>query len=177
MKHTTLGLLLITFSASLYAQPIDVKATKEGSLFTQGSAAKILSYQRRSKSPDGKYERANYVHPLYDLDGNLLTEDFPEDHPHHRCTFWAWHHVLVNGKQAGVPWAVRDFAAQVQDAKVTSADANSAAMDVQVIRKSRAVTDDADAMLPLVKEMTTLRVHRAEANARNIDFDIHRQLD
>lgn len=47
----------------------------------------VLSYQRAPKSQQGRFERAAYVHPLYDLDGNVLTEDFPADHLHHRGVF------------------------------------------------------------------------------------------
>ena len=76
---------------------------------------------------------------MYDLDGNVLTEDFPKDHPHHRGIFWAWHQVRVDGKNAGDSWAARDFSWDVQEAKVTADDGKSAAIDVQVIWKSRLV--------------------------------------
>jgi hypothetical protein len=39
--------------------------------------------------------RSTYVHPLYGLDGEVLTDDFPKDHYHHRGLFWAWPHVKV----------------------------------------------------------------------------------
>lgn len=39
--------------------------------------------------------RSTYVHPLYGLDGEVLTDDFPADHTHHRGLFWAWPHVRV----------------------------------------------------------------------------------
>ncbi len=39
--------------------------------------------------------RSTYVHPLYGLDGEVLTDDFPEDHYHHRGLFWAWPHVRI----------------------------------------------------------------------------------
>jgi hypothetical protein len=42
--------------------------------------------------------RSSYVHPLYGLDGEVLTDDFPKDHFHHRGLFWAWPHVRVGDK-------------------------------------------------------------------------------
>jgi hypothetical protein len=39
--------------------------------------------------------RSTYVHPLYGLDGEVLTDDFPKDHYHHRGLFWAWPHVRI----------------------------------------------------------------------------------
>ena len=38
---------------------------------------KVLFYQVRPKSVDGKYERAGYVHPLYSLNEKILTDDMP----------------------------------------------------------------------------------------------------
>jgi hypothetical protein len=35
--------------------------------------------------------RSDYIHPLYGLNGEMLTNDWPDaDHPHHRGIFWAW---------------------------------------------------------------------------------------
>ena len=42
--------------------------------------------------------RSTYVHPLYGLDGEVLTDDFPRDHFHHRGLFWAWPHVRIGDK-------------------------------------------------------------------------------
>src|SRR5688572_32025936 len=39
--------------------------------------------------------RSTYVHPLYGLDGEVLTDDFPKDHLGHRGLFWGWPHVTV----------------------------------------------------------------------------------
>lgn len=43
--------------------------------------------------------RSSYLHPLYGLDGEVLTDDFPEDHHHHRGVFWSWPHVGVGGRE------------------------------------------------------------------------------
>ncbi len=43
--------------------------------------------------------RSSYVHPLYGVDGEVLSDDFPRDHYHHRGLFWAWPHVVVDGKE------------------------------------------------------------------------------
>ena len=44
--------------------------------------------------------RSTYIHPLYGLDGEVLTDDFPKDHYHHRGLFWAWPHVKIGGHSA-----------------------------------------------------------------------------
>ena len=39
--------------------------------------------------------RGAYVHPVYGLDGEVLTDDFPADHVNHRGLYWAWPHVKI----------------------------------------------------------------------------------
>jgi hypothetical protein len=53
-----------------------------------------------------RYRREDYVHPLYDLDGTVITDDFPRDHYHHRGLFWAWPEVRVDERTYD-PWACR----------------------------------------------------------------------
>src|SRR5262245_41967853 len=37
----------------------------------------------------GKPGRASYFHPIYGLGAEVLTDDFPKDHPYHRGLYWA----------------------------------------------------------------------------------------
>lgn len=48
---------------------------------------------------DQRRNRACYLHPIWGLDGEVLTDDFPKDHYHHHGVFWAWPHVTVDGKE------------------------------------------------------------------------------
>jgi hypothetical protein len=50
--------------------------------------------------------RSTYVHPIYGLDGEVLTDDFPKDHDYHRGLFWGWSHVTV-GTQHYDLWSLR----------------------------------------------------------------------
>lgn len=63
-----------------------------------------FSYQVKTKAVAGQYPRANYVHPLYSLSGEVLTEDFPSDHLHQRGIFWSWHQLYVDNERLGDPW-------------------------------------------------------------------------
>ena len=40
--------------------------------------------------------RSCYIHPLYGLRGEVLTDDFPADHYHHHGVFWTWPHVGIH---------------------------------------------------------------------------------
>ena len=48
---------------------------------------------------DTRRTRACYVHPVWGLQGEVLTDDFPKDHYHHHGIFWAWPHVSIGDKQ------------------------------------------------------------------------------
>ena len=144
----------------------------EGFVFLE-DGKEVLFYQRQPKSRDGKFERANYVHPLYGLDGELLTEDFPADHLHHRGIFWAWHQVIVGEKKIGDPWMAKDFSWDVREAKASRVDSSSSALKLIVLWKSPLWVDGAGLQKPLVRETTTIRVHRAAAGRRKIDFEIN----
>ena len=74
----------------------------------------VYSYQTATKSKDGHFPRSNYVHPLYDYQGYSLTEDFPEDHLHHRGIFWAWHQLFLDGVSVADPWECKGIEWKVQ---------------------------------------------------------------
>src|SRR5687768_10502890 len=48
--------------------------------------------------------RSSYIHPLYGLDGEVLTDDFPADHTYHRGLYWAWSHIKI-GEQEYDLWS------------------------------------------------------------------------
>jgi hypothetical protein len=161
-------------AAQSAAQPA-VRVTKVagGYLFSEGDT-KVLFYQAERKAlPDGKAARSNYFHPLYDLDGNVLTEDFPKDHIHHRGIFWAWHQVRIDGKTVQDQWSNRDSFWMVQDAKIDS-DSRSASLALHVVWESPLFTDAKGQRRPFVEERSVTRVHRAEGAIRKVDF--HQQL-
>jgi hypothetical protein len=51
--------------------------------------------------------RTGYVHPIYGLDGDRLTDDYPSDHLHHRGLFWAWPLSTIGGKRFDL-WLLKD---------------------------------------------------------------------
>lgn len=75
----------------------------------------LFSYQVATKSHEGKYPRANYIHPLNDFSGSSVTEDFPEDHFHHRGVFWTWHQLHHNDESLGDPWLCEGITWDVHD--------------------------------------------------------------
>ncbi len=100
--------ILLMLAGTSCAQNLEFKETNgEIQLWDQGRH--IFSYQTATRSQDGAYPRANYVHPLNDFSGRPLTEDFPPDHLHQRGIFWAWHQLFIDGISAADPWECRDI--------------------------------------------------------------------
>lgn len=61
----------------------------------------VLTYNYGMQLAPGVPEdrrRSTYIHPVNDLRGNSLTDDFPKDHYHHRGLSWMWPHVTIDGK-------------------------------------------------------------------------------
>lgn len=131
----------------------------------------VLTYQRAVRSRLGRWPRANYVHPLYDLDGEVVTEDFPEDHGHHRGIFWAWHQVLVAGKPMGDAWLCHDFEWDVLEVRCQTND-RQAILTATSLWKSPALVDDEMEKIPFVQERLVLTVYAQRENVRCIDFDL-----
>ena len=132
----------------------------------QEAGRPVLFYQLSPQSLDGKYERSNYVHPLHGLDGEILTEDFPADHYHHRGVFWTWHQVVIGDVRAGDPWLAQRFSWQVQEEAVLPTGDG-----VRVVQRWFS-PDFAEGGEPILEETAEIRAHPEEDGARLVDFDI-----
>ena len=154
-----------------HASPVTVVEQEEGFLIKEGEAD-VLFYQLTPKSADGEYERNNYIHPLHDLDGEVITEDFPPDHLHQRGIFWAWHQVFVGDERLGDQWGLEDSEWAVESREILESGADSAAVQVKFFWQSARWLDDEGKKKPFVEETTTVRVHRAESDMRQVDFEI-----
>lgn len=72
---------------------------KDGKLKLSENGEAVFDYNFGMQLADNvpkRYKRSSYVHPIYDLAGTVLTDDFPEDHFHHRGLSWMWPKVYVN---------------------------------------------------------------------------------
>ena len=151
--------------SDLASSPISVSRQDEGYMVREAGRP-VLFYQLAPKSLDGKYQRSNYIHPLYGLDGEILTEDFPEDHYHHRGVFWTWHQVLIGDVRAGDPWLARRFSWQLQDAAVLSAENG-----VRTVHHWFS-PDFAEGLEPILEERAEISVLPEQSGVRLVDFDI-----
>lgn len=153
--------------AKVYGQHFTTVKTDEGVEISE-KGKKVLFYQQRPKSLDGKYERAGYVHPLYSLNEKVLTEDFPEDHPYHCGIFWAWHQIMLNDIKIADGWTCENISWNP--------------VNVKVKKRKKTVTHQSEVIwnaepehrpTAIVRENTKITVYKLTSQYRTIDFDIH----
>jgi hypothetical protein len=129
--------------------------------------SKVLFYQAQPKSLNGQFERANYIHPLYSLDGTVLTEDFPQDHLHQRGIFWTWHQVLFNEKKIADGWTCENISWDVRDLKIRK-NKKRVILSTMVFWKSFLKSEK----VAIVRETAKIIVYRSTDQYRIIDFNI-----
>ncbi len=105
--------------------------------------------------------RSSYLHPLYGLDGEVLTDDFPEDHLHHRGLFWAWPHVRV-GDQHHDLWMLQGIRHEFRRWLARKAGPDGATLEIE---NGWRVGGE-----PVMSEHLRIRTHPVAAGARAIDL-------
>jgi len=171
MKNRFLVIFLLTIFGFTASAQVKMKKQEGGFLFTENNE-NVLFYQKEPKNIDGKYQRCNYIHPLWGIDGTVLTEDFPADHLHHRGIFWAWHQVWIGDKRIGDPWEIKDFVQQVTDIEYAAKAGGAAELKTEVEWKSPLWKINGE-IVPYLKENAKITIHPKSGNYRKIDFEIH----
>ena len=164
MKTAVLSLVFV--ATALTASPFRFKEINEKSLGLWEGTKPVLVYNHGLISKPGvpaRYNRACYVHPLYGLDGEVLTDDFPRDHRHHRGVFWAWPHIRIEGKEynSWIPAGITDRHIEW---------VRRQALDDKAIIETRNGWFVGDKKV--VDEHLVIVVHRATAQSRAIDFTL-----
>jgi hypothetical protein len=126
----------------------------------------VFFYQREPKSSSGEYICNNYIHPLYSLTGDTLTEEFPSDHPYHRGIFWTWHQLYRGNNSIGDGW-INEGIEQEVISVATVAEKDRARIDLTVLWRSAYLGGDS-----FLRENTTITVYKPENEVRKIDFKI-----
>jgi hypothetical protein len=135
----------------------------ERSLGLWEGARPVLVYHHGIQSQAGvpvDRNRGTYVHPLHGLDGEILTDDFPKDHYHHRGLFWAWPHVIVRDQQYSL-WDLRGMRQKFERWLDRQPGAASAVLGVE---NGWYVGDT-----KVVQERVWFRVYRASADEQAVD--------
>lgn len=117
--------------------------------------------------PEGvnpKYARGDYIHPLYGLDGERLTDDYPRDHPHHRAVGWSWPVTRWKNEVRDI-WAVSGVWSRPVAVRRTEAGPVLAILEVENVWK----WGDKD---PIVREEVAIRAYRRWQAGRFVDVEV-----
>lgn len=132
----------------------------------------VLFYQKTAKPEQNEYARSHYFHPLYSLDGTVLTEDMPEDHYHHHGIFWAWHQTYIGDKRIGDAWVNEDFEWRVDQVKPVLFQSGAVGLNLVVNYLSPLWVDEQGQPKPFIEEHTLVQVYPRTDSTRMIDFRI-----
>ncbi|HUT25923.1 MAG TPA: DUF6807 family protein [Sumerlaeia bacterium] len=132
----------------------------------------VLRYSHGSTAPpagiDAQYARGDYISHLYGLDGELLTEDYPADHAHHRAVNWSWATLRRRGEMRDA-FAVRGVWAR----PVRMNRAHGGDIFALIDAESEWKWDDKD---PVVHERVIIRAFQTAGRneqRRCVDVEIH----
>lgn len=115
-------------------------------------------------APDESYERGDYLSPLYGPNGEVLTDDYPVDHPHHRGVWWSWPVTRWRDEVFDI-WAVVGVHARPVALRRAEAGPVLAVLEAENVWKWR----DRD---PIVREEVTLRAFRQVERCRTVDVEV-----
>jgi len=109
--------------------------------------------------------RSDYIHPLYGLNGEMLTRDWPEGgHPHHRAIFWAWPEVEYGSERGDIYALQRVFARPTGNMVFTGGP-----VFAQIEAENLWMWEDRE---PIVREHAVINIYRSSHSTRVIDLTI-----
>lgn len=127
--------------------------------FFDGLSGPALENARKYAKP-----RGDYLHPLYGPDGEELTADWNQDHPHHRGMYWAWPEVGFNGETGDLHALQRVFA-RSSGTPVLRRAADWAELEAE----NRWLWEE---QKPIVREVAVIRAWQAGPHGRFIDLTL-----
>lgn len=157
---------IVLASTPVFSQRFTTVESREGIEISE-KGKKVLFYQKFPKSLNGKYERAGYVHPLYSLNGKILTDAFPDDHPYHHGIFWAWHQIVLNNKKIAEGWTCENISWQP-----VRTDVHKSRKRLTLYSEMLWKSTLEKAPIDIIREKTKISAYKSASQYRIIDFDI-----
>lgn len=164
--HRLIALLLIISSA--HAQSVRLHTDDSTYAFRYGSRP-LLSFFYATKYPppgvDTAYRRSGFIHPLYTLNGHVLTRIQPKDHYHHYGLWNPWTQVLFQGDTVDF-WNLGDKKGTVRFKKLLGERSTSAYAEIDVLLEHVALKTHTIALT----ENQTIRVHKPQKDFYAVDI-------
>jgi len=173
MKLSNIVILIISFIFTpALPQMKFFEDAERGTLTIKDGQADVLTYCFGDQLEEGwdlKHTRSCFVHPLFSLDGQVLTDNFPKDHLHHHGVFWTWPIVKTRGQDTqtwhSVTPSLRQHFVRWLERKV---EKDTVRLIVENVWKL-------DGKEVVAKETVSLYVHPANDVGRAIDLELEIQ--
>jgi len=150
------------------AGSVRIEHTDKKDLRIVDGGRRVLVYNYRTVLPEGvpeKWRRSCYIHPIYGPNGEILTDDFPADHLHHRGLSWMWPVVKVGDKVYDL-WTIRGI--RQRFVKLLSCEGGRVSGTLRVANVWY-TTDDGRKVMD---ETITIKAFRAGTNGRIVDVEL-----
>jgi hypothetical protein len=106
--------------------------------------------------------RSDYIHPLFGLEGEMLTRDWSVDHPHHRGIYWAWPEVDFGTNCGDLHALQKVFARPTGKVRLQSGP-----VFAEIEAENLWLWEDRE---PIVREQAIIRAYCATAQGRVVDL-------
>src|SRR5262245_30409497 len=127
MRVSALLLASRPMSTALAAPGVDVDSDGRV-LHLRADGRAVLDYRLQGELPDAGikqiFRRGGYIHPVYTPGGRIVTDDYPDDHPHQHGIFFAWTKTEFEGRHPDF-WNMGDGTGAVQFEKLEGSRSGS----------------------------------------------------
>jgi len=146
-----------------------VENKEKGFLTVRDGKDDVLTYRFGDQLKEGidpEQTRSCYIHALYSLDGQVLTDDFPKDHLHHHGVFWTWP-IVKTRDQLTQTWhphspSLRQYFVRWLKREKKNGTAIISVENVWKLDNREVVA----------KEIVTLQIHPADNTSRALDLEL-----
>jgi hypothetical protein len=140
---------------------------EKGTLTVKDGQIDVLTYRFEDQLKEGidpEQTRSCYIHPLFSLDGQPLTDDFPTDHLHHHGLCWTWPVVITRGQETQTwhPANLRQYFLRWLKREVHNQGATLSLENAWKL----------DGKETVAKEIVALHVHPIDDLGRAIDLEL-----
>jgi hypothetical protein len=139
---------------------------KNGQLLLLQGLDSVLVYNYGNQLPPGvpaDRARSSYIHPIWSPSGVMVTDDFPEDHLHHRGLSWMWPGVYID-KDTLDHWHIKGIKTEFSRwlGKYVGPLCATLGVENEWIYKEKSV----------LKETVWIKAFKQTTNARAIDLSL-----
>lgn len=142
---------------------VDVNADEEKIEVLVGDKPVITYHTAIQMPPEGKpayYQRSGFIHPIFSPGGQVITDDFPEDHTHQHGMFYAWVRTTFEGEQIDF-WNQQRETGTVRHIEVLETKSGPVFGEFKVTLEHLAIKSSGDT-IRVLDEIWTVRVYGIE---------------